>query len=85
MNRRADSFFTQSVNELVAGDLKMIQIQLDHVQMPGVLCIRPAHWSVNFFQICKTRVVYFRDLFSGLAEFVALLQLFDSDGGGDIG
>ncbi len=85
MNRCADLFFTQSVNELVASDLKMIQIQFDHVEVPGVLCTRPAHWSLNFFQIRKTPVVYFRDLFSGLAEFVALLQLFDSDGGGDIG
>ena len=85
MDRSPDFFFSQGFDELIAIDLKALQIQLNHKQMPCMLDILSARGELDFFELCKSFLVDHGDTLSGLPELVAFLQLFDADGSGNVG
>src|SRR5215813_144434 len=84
MNRGADFFVSQLLNELIAIDLETIEVQLDHKQMPRMLDIVSAGRELDFLEICESFRIIHCDALSRFPELVAFLQLFDADGSPNI-
>src|SRR5262249_34680789 len=65
MDRSADLLFSQRLDELVAIDFEILQIQLNYKKMPCMLDIVPAEGNLDFLEICEGFCVIHCDALSG--------------------
>src|SRR5437867_10483881 len=85
MHRGPNPLFLQSLNEVVPTDPQPVQFQLDDVEMPRVINIRPAHRPANLRQVSEALVISGGKATTSFPESIAFLKLFDADRRSNIG
>src|SRR5690242_11427996 len=84
MNRGANAVLLQCLNEFISVDLQTAEMQLDDIEVPGMLNVRAAYRRLDFGQLGQSPIIFSRDFFSGRSKCVAFFQLLDPDCRGDV-
>ena len=85
MHAGADFAPLELLHDLSAIDAQLVQVQPQHVQMPGVLAVGPVEGELQGRHAVERGVIALSDLHPPLPHALGLGQLGQAHAGGDVG
>ncbi len=84
MHARPDVLLPEQLDEFIAADAQLFQVQLNHIEVPGMLYLRRHIGHSDLWDVFEALVVPARTALPELPKPVTLLELLDPQGGGHI-